>query len=329
MYDTRTFDRQSRTLSLRNAAPVVLPLVIVLAAMLFIMMTNPGKNAVGGRGISSYGFDLSRLLVARDRLSGTDAGRGGTPSLDNPKTLPGSQVTVGLKLADVYKLVSSDRVIGVAIDGEARAYPLWVLEAHEVCNDVVGGRAIAVTYNPLCDSAAVFDREVAGESLQFGASGLLLNSNLLMFDRRGDPSRESLWSQLQFRAISGPAAERGQTLTVRPCALVTWETWKKRHPETTVALPDPARRKAYRPNAFSRYFEDDSLRYDVRPLAPIGEHRLKTPMVATRPPGQAAWTLIPAAEFGSGFAAENQPTVYAFWFAWYALQSDLNNPDKP
>ena len=115
-------------------------------------------------------------------------------------------------------LVPGDLVIGLSLHGEARAYPLEILALHEVCNDTLGGEPILVTYQPLCDSAVVFERRVDGHTREFGVSGLLYNSNLLMYDRHPEqPQDESLWSQLQFRALAGPAA--AQHATLRPRAV--------------------------------------------------------------------------------------------------------------
>lgn len=322
MYDQRTFDDSSRTLRARNAGPVVIPLVILLAVFLYVVV-QPGGDRPAGRAISSYGFDLMPCLVPRDRLIGTDAGKGGTPPLDDPETIAAAAVADGMRLQGIHRLVPSDRVIGVALGDDARAYPLWVMEAHEVCNDTVGGRPIAVTYNPLCDSVVVFDRSTAGEPRRFGASGILFNSNLVMYDRRPGGEGESLWSQLQFRAIAGPAAAAREELTVLPCALVRWETWRERHPETRVALPDPKRRKAYRPNAFARYFADESLRYEVDPLPTDRSRPLKSRIVALNEGDR--WTVFSAEEFGGGAGAGDRPTVYSFWFAWYAVRYELDH----
>ena len=125
----------------------------------------------------------------------------GFPSLTNPKLLTVSEA--------IY-LEDHDRVIGVRFGGEARAYPLRVLNWHEAVNDTVGAKAIAVTYCPLCDSSLVFDRDVGGEVREFGISGKLWNSNVLLYDRQKDSRQESLWSQLPHE--SGLWACRAQIL---------------------------------------------------------------------------------------------------------------------
>ena len=108
--------------------------------------------------------------------------------------------------------------------GIARAYPLRLLNWHEVINDTLGGQPVAITYSPLCDSSVGFRRMVADKVQEFGVSGLLLNSNLIMYNRQSGAADESLWSQLQCRAIAGPAAASQQTLEVLPIAVVSWQT---------------------------------------------------------------------------------------------------------
>ncbi|KKK92084.1 hypothetical protein LCGC14_2706480, partial [marine sediment metagenome] len=88
-------------------------------------------------------------------------------------------------------LVDREPVVALELEGEARAYPLRILTSHEVVNDVVGGRSVVVSYCPLCNSAVTFDRELDGQVLRFGVSGLLRNSDLVMWDRQ----TESLWQQ--------------------------------------------------------------------------------------------------------------------------------------
>ena len=121
-----------------------------------------------------------------------------------------------------------ERVIGIEINGDSRAYPLNILSSHEIVNDVVGGELVAVTWCPLCYSALVFSREVDGRSLAFGVSGKLLQNTLVMFDRETG----SLWSQLYGGAISGKL--RGNALAVFPSVLTTWEAWLAQYPQGQV-----------------------------------------------------------------------------------------------
>ena len=131
--------------------------------------------------------------------------------------------------------------VTVTLNGESRAYPLLVMQCHEIANDTLGGVPIAVTYNPLCDSVVVFDRRVGDEVLEFGVSGLLYSSNMLMFDRRPDALGESLWCQLLGRAISGPLVDT--PLAVLDAAVTDWAGWLADHPGT---LENPLHRPMVR-----------------------------------------------------------------------------------
>lgn len=134
---------------------------------------------------------------------------------------------------DVGRLRPDDEVVGVVRGGEARAYPLRVLNWHEVVNDALGG-SLLVTYCPLCASAITAGRTVDGEPTRFGVAGLLWRSNLVMYDA----ATGSHWSQLAATAIRGPAT--GRQLSLVPSRLTTWATWRRTHPETRVLLPPPA-----------------------------------------------------------------------------------------
>jgi hypothetical protein len=130
-------------------------------------------------------------------------------------------------------LDDDDRVIGVAFDGEARAYPLPVLNWHEVVNDDFAG-PLLVTYCPLCGSGVTAERRVDGQVTTFGVSGYLWNSDLVMYDEL----TESLWSQVLGTAVQGP--QTGTALSLLPSTLTTWGEWRGEHPATRVLLPPPA-----------------------------------------------------------------------------------------
>ena len=120
----------------------------------------------------------------------------------------------------------------VEVDGDARFYPLRIMTAHEIVNDVIAGIPVAVTYCPLCNTAAVFDRRVEGTVLRFGVSGLLRNSDLVMWDS----STHSLWQQITGEGIVGRFA--GTQLEFLPSALVRWEDFRSQHPEGRVLALD-------------------------------------------------------------------------------------------
>ena len=133
------------------------------------------------------------------------------------------------ELAD-KNLEPDERVIGVLINGEARAYPIPILSSHEIVNDIVGGEPVAITWCPLCYTALVFSRQVEGQDqpLTFGVSGKLLYNTLVMFDRQTD----TLWSQLYGVALEGPL--NGTSLDIFPSIHTEWKVWKSQYPETLV-----------------------------------------------------------------------------------------------
>ncbi len=156
-------------------------------------------------------------------------------------------------------LADEDLVIGIEIDGEARAYPLRILNVHEIVNDEVGGRPVTVTYCPLCRSGLVFDRRVGGTPLTFGVSGKLVNANLVMYDRE----TETYWSQLEGKAIVGPLVPR--ELTLVPSTITTWDEWRRAHPETRVLSRDTGiyPEATYGSNPYSDYANSDRVGFGV------------------------------------------------------------------
>jgi len=123
-------------------------------------------------------------------------------------------------------------VIGVSRAGEARAYPLRILDWHEVVNDTFGA-PLLMTYCVRCGSAIVAERFADGSETVFGVSGRLWRDDLVLYDER----TESLWSQLLAAAIRGPLT--GDRLTLVASSLTTWGAWRRRHPDTQVLLPPP------------------------------------------------------------------------------------------
>jgi hypothetical protein len=184
-----------------------------------------GSSGDPGGGQSVAGRDLPISESALTRATRPDA----IPAITAP-AFDTDWRGVG---RDVDPLRPDDAVVGVEREGRARAYPLRVLGWHEIVNDDFGG-PLLVTFCPLCGSGIAAERTVNGEATVFGVSGLLLESNLVMYDRR----TESLWSQIAMTAIRGP--ETGSALSMSPSRLTTWGTWQASHPETTVLLPPPA-----------------------------------------------------------------------------------------
>jgi len=138
--------------------------------------------ALGGSANVRNGFDLSNATIPQNEILPGGPPRDGIPSIDQPHLI---------KPSDVDFLGEGDRVISVKIGNEVRAYPLRILNWHEIVNDQIGDEPVAVTYCPLAGTSIVFDRQVNGRKLSLGVSGLLYQSTLIMYDRE----TESLWPQ--------------------------------------------------------------------------------------------------------------------------------------
>ncbi len=341
-------------ISLRNGGWVVLLAVLfvgaVLAWRLVPILASDGSRAIGdGKHVATYHFDLSTSHIPREWIVASGMPRDGLPALTHPAAITPADVDSINRQERGKFLVPGDRVIGVWLGGQARAYPLNILNWHEVVNDTLGGRPIAVTYSPLCDAVVVFDRRVGDETVSFGVSGLLYNSNLLMYDRRPGGNGESLWSQLLCCAVTGPAAAARVRLRVIPAALVCWDDWRRRHPETTVLARPTSDATRYERSPYGSYFGSDLIRFPVNPMPPEGVWPLKTrvvvvrvgsvrrtfplPLIAERAGSAGAWrTTVRGATVRFTYREtpetvyvevmggdEESEILYAFWFAWYSM----------
>ena len=278
---------------------------------------------------SSFNFD--NLVIPRAEILRGGPRKDGIPALNNPATV---------SVADADFMEPDDRVIGVSMSDQARAYPIAILTLHEAVNDVLGEIPILVVYCPLCDSVSVVDRRLDGETHEFGISGLLYNSNVLLYDRGDD----SLWSQLGFSAISGP--NEGKSLPHLGWELTTFADWSNRHPESTVLSFDTGHQRNYRSNPYGDYFETDRLMFPVatsdtrlnrkdRIIAvKLGEVVKAYPIseIQRAPDGVVrdtidGKTIVLEADGQTGTARVVEAPAKAFiahtfWFAWVAFESE-------
>jgi hypothetical protein len=140
-------------------------------------------------------------------------------------------------------------VLGIAWRGAARAYPLGLLDWHQVVNDELGGEPVAVVWCSLCGSGAAFAPGGAGSPRQFGNSGLAYRSVSLLYDL----DTRSLWEPLGGRALLGAAAATSERLERLPLALTTWSAWRQRYPDTEVALAPAEQRRGGATSAYGSY----------------------------------------------------------------------------
>jgi hypothetical protein len=206
---------------------VSLLLCLGLLAVAFGSLANADPALWKREGWSKTDFTKSRIGW-HEILSGGPP-KDGIPSIDKPL------------FTESKDLAANEPVIGLEINRDARAYPLRILIWHEIVNDVVGGMPVAVTYCPLCNSAVVFDRRVPPHVLEFGTTGKLRNSDLVMYDRQ----TESWWQQFTGEAIVGTFA--GTELKLVPARLESVAQFKERHPGGKVLVPnDPTKRDYWR-----------------------------------------------------------------------------------
>jgi hypothetical protein len=177
------------------------------------------------------------------------------------------------------RLADDDRVIGVTRQGISRAYPLKVLNWHEVVNDVFEG-PLLVTFCPLCGSGVTAERRVQGETTVFGVSGLLWNSDLVMYDER----TESLWSQIAGAAVRGPMT--GHRLKLMPSTITTWGTWRNAQPETEVLLPPPESSTVQGDDAIRNYTRSPYTLYEDSEQIGIGANEVPDSDVDLHPKAQ-------------------------------------------
>ncbi len=130
-------------------------------------------------------------------------------------------------------------MLAIEIDGEARAYPIQIMTWHEIVNDTIAGIPVAISYCPLCNSASAYERRLGGEIVDFGTSGLLYRSALVMYDRQ----TESLWSHFTGEAVAGELT--GERLETVPVSTVAWEDWRDTNPDGLVLSRDTGHRRPY------------------------------------------------------------------------------------
>jgi hypothetical protein len=194
------------------------------------------------------GFSVEGALVPAGSVLDGGPGRDGIRSVDTP----------GFVAVEAATWVEdATQVIGLEIDGDARAYPVHLLEYHQIVNDDFSGRPVVVTYDPIAGTPIVFDAQVDGEPLQFGVSGLIHESNFLLYDR----ASESLWSQLLGQAISGP--KRGTRLRRIRARQEAMAVWRQRHPGTRVLERPLPKRIDYRYSRFHDYWISEKIPFPV------------------------------------------------------------------
>lgn len=297
-------------------------LVIILSFLFSVLITDLSANA------EKNGFDLSNSLISSENIYHGRPDKDGIPAIDHPKFL---------KAPDRIFLHPDDRILGMTYQGISKAYPIKILNHHEIVNDQFADKPVVITFCPLCGSGIAYSAKLAGKTLHFGVSGLLYNSDVLLFDRE----TESLWSQLMNQAISG--AMRGKRLSPLALSHTTWENWYKRFPNTLVLSEETGYYRDYSQNPYKGYRLDRKIWFPVKQQS--GRYHPKEMVMGIEINVQFkayAFSELAKAksEINDQLAGKHYsihydprhqtasvtdnngneiPTVMTFWFAWYGF----------
>jgi len=273
------------------------------------------------------GFDLRGALIDPEEIQRGGPPKDGIPAIDRPRFVA----------PDAAKMQPGERILGVARNGEAKAYPVRILNWHEIVNDSVGGEPVAVTYCPLCGSGVTFSRLTRDGTRSFGVSGLLYNSDVLLYDRESS----SLWSQILGQAITGPS--KGERLEIIPTAHTSWEDWIGRHPDTRVLSEDTGHARDYSRDPYVGYdanpvilfpVANSSSRFDNKDVVlgveidgkykayPFRELAKTEGVVVDSIGGRTARIDFDAKHRTAralDASGKELPSLITYWFAWYAF----------
>jgi hypothetical protein len=204
-----------------------------------IILTEDDRPAGLKSATEGWNTNWNRHTIQYDELLSGGPPRDGIPSIDNPQFVSPDE-------AEAW-LAGNEPVVALEIEGDARAYPLQILTWHEIVNDTVGSVPVAVTFCPLCNSAITFDRRFNEAIFEFGTSGLLRNSDLVMYDR----TTESLWQQFTGQGIVGDLA--GEQLTLVPSSLISFADFRAAYPDGQVLSRETGFSRRYGENPYVGY----------------------------------------------------------------------------
>lgn len=316
--------------------------IIVLAGLgaFFYMQQDNSQTSPRGTPNSSItsGTDTREIMtsdnvihsIPLDEILDGGPGKDGIPSIDNPKFT---------SVANATYLNDEDLGIGLTVNGESRFYPYRILVWHEIVNDTVAGQPVLVTYCPLCATGIVFDRRVDGEIQEFGVSGKLWQSNLLMYNRAEDEKEESLWSQVLGEAVVG--VHTGKKLSIVRSDVVRWAQWKKAHPDTLALSNQTGAFRDYGRDPYGDYYTSESVSFgatfsDTRLHPKVLVHgveingaykayadsALSGTVTDTFSGKQIVITRTASGEITFTADGEPLPSIPGFWFSWLAVHPE-------
>ena len=235
--------------------------IIILAVIIIVPIINNNPTSISITAVDNTNSaaaaaavtaeDKEKSIVPLDQIVSGGPPPDGIPSIDNPNFISVQEASKFLE--------DSELVLGLNINGDIRAYPLQILVWHEIVNDEVGGVPVAVTYCPLCFTNQVFNRTIddGQEVVEFGTSGKLYNSNLVMYDR----TSKSLWSQALAEGIVGKYA--GIKLERVPFDIAYWKEWKQLYPDSKVLSRDTGSNRPYGADPYGDYYTNSDVLFPV------------------------------------------------------------------
>jgi hypothetical protein len=301
------------------------------ALILFVFLgSGAGFATATGQKPSFYnGFEVEGGLIAPNEIDHGGPGRDGIPALDYPVFLEGA--------ARASEIKPADRVMGVSYNGVSKAYPILILDQHEIVNDTFALTPLTITFCPLCGTGMVFQAEADGQVLNFGVSGLIYNSDMLLYDR----NTKSLWSQVMKKAVTGPL--KGTDLTQVPAQYTTWAAWSQQHPDSLLLSKDTGFERNYATSPYEDYKRLPAVKFatmhsDWRLSAKTwvigitaGDQalalpfealdKLEEPLMVTvgGEPLKIQWDKAASAAQAFDKAGKEFPVTASYWFAWVAF----------
>lgn len=305
------------------------PLFFIAISLLF-------KEQLLAAFFDHNGFDLSDSLINVDEIHHGGPAKDGIPAVDHPVFIA----------KEASSLLPDERILGLSINGLAKAYPIKILNYHEIVNDFFQEQPVVITYCPLCGSGMAYSAQITAEkNATFGVSGLLYNSDVLLYDRE----TESLWSQLLSKAISGK--QKGTELEMLALTHTSWQDWQKQYPGTLVLSQETGFKRDYSRSPYGDYDKSRSLYFPIKQLnsqyhpkeyvigLKINEQTKVYPFSELSKIHSPYKDLFAGQEIKLIFDAKNRtgkifrvtksadkqeeiPTTTLFWFAWMAFYPD-------
>ena len=308
--------------------------ICTLVVLLIGLQIGSHIDSATAKSINGFTVD-DAIIPVKEILSGGPP-RDGIPALTEPKFQTVDETNF---------MAPDDRVIGLILNGAAKAYPVKILNHHELVNDQIGRDHFVVSYCPLCGTGMVFSTNAGQDNwLIFGVSGLLYNSDVLLYDR----NTESLWSQIMGQSVSGRL--KGIKLVQIPAFHTTYADWVDQYPDTTILSNDTGFKRNYERSPYKGYVRTKRLMFKVSNKAPddfhpkeqvlgieVNGHFKAYPFVELGKYGKnrfvdtiadqeivIIWNKNSRSAYVENLEAETLPSIIGYWFAWFTFHPETD-----